>query len=571
MRLLQTSSLRLESFANRHKAPPYAILSHMWFDDEVLFEDIENRSREALIKKQGFLKIELSARQALQDGYAYIWIDTCCIDKSSSTELSEAINSMSDWYRSAGICYAYLADTTDLSQLGSSRWYSRGWTLQELIMPRQVKFFGAAWEPLGSRTAMAAAIADVTGIDRTILSLEDRSSSGEFAHLLQSFNVATRMAWATSRVTTRPEDAAYCLMGIFDVSMPLLYGEGERAFQRLQMEVVKQLNDTSILAFTSGSRAPMLFASSTADFKYVLPSVWLRCEEQPRLRLEGSQLELDIWLCPSTNQELYYGIFDCSFGADYLSRPAMLLRRVKQGGELEFLRVRQDVLFRISPGKIQTTESGDIDRLSGPVGLCLDKVRRVRITIKSQSPNLYEYTPPAVQWRLETQHGIGPYVLERSEPPSAGCMLLHRSSFKLYAGKPAAHGMASFTREGASKQASRFLLVWGERRYGTWPPVPWCRIIVLQQIEADLDYFPSDIRDRWPSLDAELCVDALFEPFEPSRVAFTRIMSRSDLLSVDRFEMSTGENSPCIITSHISAVTFLERTMFKLDLHIGKG
>ena len=177
-------------------------------------------------------KIRHACRIARENGYRYIWIDSCCIDKASSSELSEAINSMYRWYCLSTVCYAYLADVPpgkdsreEESAFRRSRWFERGWTLQELIAPSSVTFLAADWTPIGSKHILADLIEDIAGIpDEALL----------HAQSLDEFSVAQRLSWAARRETTRVEDRAYSLLGIFDINMPTLYGEGELAFRRLQ-------------------------------------------------------------------------------------------------------------------------------------------------------------------------------------------------------------------------------------------------------------------------------------------------------------------------------------------------
>jgi hypothetical protein len=251
MRLLNTTTLRVEQ-AKRdvvaHEQPPfgYAILSHTWGEDEVIFQDMQ-----AEVPKDNprFTKIVKSCELAKQDGYEYIWIDTCCIDKSSSAELSEAINSMYLWYSKAGICYAYLSDVDlrdseeDLrlipSSFRKSRWFTRGWTLQELIAPEHVSFFSKDWNKLGNKHDFRRLLFDITDIDHEVL---------RNARTRSNISVARKMSWAAKRTTTRVEDRAYSLLGIFDVNMPLLYGEGLKSFTRLQEEIIKKTDDESLFS-----------------------------------------------------------------------------------------------------------------------------------------------------------------------------------------------------------------------------------------------------------------------------------------------------------------------------------
>lgn len=170
-----------------------------------------------------------------------MWVDTCCIDKSSSAELSEAINSMFAWYRKAKICYVFLADTSGRQSVGGSRWFRRGWTLQELIAPGSMIFFDKTWAKIGTKADLLYELSETTSVSYEVL-------CHEFP--LSSICVAQRLSWAANRDTTRVEDRAYCLLGILEINMTPLYGEGERAFYRLQEEIVRSTYDLSILAWS---------------------------------------------------------------------------------------------------------------------------------------------------------------------------------------------------------------------------------------------------------------------------------------------------------------------------------
>jgi len=220
--------------------PPYAILSHTWGDDddEVTFQDLIDGSGKT---KCGYNKIRFCATQARSDGLQYVWIDTCCIDKSNNTELSKAIISMFRWYQDAAKCYVYLVDVTTAGQDPStlqwapafqkSRWFTRGWTLQELIAPLVVEFFSAECQLLGSKHQLKQQIQEITGI--TVKALE--------GHALSNFGGAERLSWAEFRQTKHEEDKAYSLLGIFNVHMLPMYGEGmENAFRRLHEEIGKR-------------------------------------------------------------------------------------------------------------------------------------------------------------------------------------------------------------------------------------------------------------------------------------------------------------------------------------------
>ena len=244
MRLLHTATFRFEEFFDS-KVPKYAILSHRWGDGEVTFQDFEiGRAK----TRPGFVKIKSCCSLAQSQGFEWVWIDTCCIDKKSSAELSEAINSMFRWYAEAGECYAYLADVPErdndngmdfLASFKQSRWFTRGWTLQELLAPSSVIFYDVRWDRIGCKKELLGEISEVTGI------------GVQYLNDMREASVATKMSWISKRQTSRSEDMAYCLLGLFDVNMPLLYGEGRKAFVRLELEIIKKSNDDSIFAWTS--------------------------------------------------------------------------------------------------------------------------------------------------------------------------------------------------------------------------------------------------------------------------------------------------------------------------------
>lgn len=245
MRLVDVETLRLESFTSETEVP-YAILSHCWGEEEVLFQNMVDGTAP---RKKGYFKIERFCGVTKSEGLRYAWIDTCCIDKSSSAELSEAINSMFRWYRQVDVCFAYIHDCpgnasdgpVSEDQLDASKWFKRGWTLQELIAPADVVFLSAEWKEFSTKRSLADRISIITNIHARIL---------EHSADISSCSVAQRFSWAAGRVATRPEDRAYSLMGLFDVNMPMLYGEGgEKAFLRLQLEILRQVDDQTILAW----------------------------------------------------------------------------------------------------------------------------------------------------------------------------------------------------------------------------------------------------------------------------------------------------------------------------------
>lgn len=221
--------------------PVYAILSHTWHTNnskEVSFQDMEAGTGKT---KAGWHKLDFCAKQAAADGLQYFWIDTCCIDKRNAVELAAAINSMFRWYRKAARCYVFLSDVSKPDDGGNnqnewesafrkSRWFTRGWTLQELIAPTLLDFFSSDGERLGNKLTLETIIYDITGIARNALR----------GDALSDFSINERMSWAERRHTTIEEDEIYSLLGIFNVSMSLIYGEGrDKASRRLEEEIHK--------------------------------------------------------------------------------------------------------------------------------------------------------------------------------------------------------------------------------------------------------------------------------------------------------------------------------------------
>ncbi|RBR17595.1 hypothetical protein FVER53590_25089 [Fusarium verticillioides] len=249
MRLINVETLELESFTGEYggSIPTYAILSHVWTSEEVSLQQMSGLSP-LPEESKGYRKIVDFCAKAKTEGFEYGWIDTCCIDKTSSAELSEAINSMFQWYRKSAACYVYLNDVGSAenprssdSRFRKSRWFTRGWTLQELLAPHEVIFLAEDWREIGTKASLSATISDITKIDVATLAKQS------WPHV----SVAGIMSWASMRQTTRLEDQAYSLMGLFDVNMPLIYGEGPKAFYRLQVEIMKATNDDSLFAWST--------------------------------------------------------------------------------------------------------------------------------------------------------------------------------------------------------------------------------------------------------------------------------------------------------------------------------
>ncbi|KKP03515.1 hypothetical protein THAR02_04378 [Trichoderma harzianum] len=366
MRLLDARTLGLVDITD-DSIPPYAILSHTWGDEEITIQQLRrlggcsqttlaspqtlDKKRRAIVLKKGYIKISGAAQLAVSRGLDYIWVDTCCIDKTSSAELSEAINSMYLWYEKSAECYAYLSDVEPVlaaadatafhETLRRSRWFTRGWTLQELIAPKIVLFYAKDWGFLGQKHTppeFTKAISDITNIDQEVL-------NGRIDPL--QLSVSARMAWASHRNTTRLEDTAYCLMGLFQVNMPLLYGEGRRAFARLQEEIIQRTDDQSIFAWNSFDDQDEdpdalfgLLAQSPSQFKLagslqVLPPLPIYASAPSSMTNQGIRVQLYIQQRASEDQgameEDYYAILDCvKRDGDVYQCPALYLRRLSE-------------------------------------------------------------------------------------------------------------------------------------------------------------------------------------------------------------------------------------------------
>ncbi|KAH7922550.1 hypothetical protein BV22DRAFT_651665 [Leucogyrophana mollusca] len=335
----------------------FAMLSHRWGDGEPLFRHVDREIRDdrsgsiyMMKAPAGIRKLQQFCCTAAKCGYRWAWVDTCCIDKSSSSETQESINSMFAWYRNSAITIVHLSGLPDLTEdaripfpqpegqafppygyepptelqlnsnsdypppvphptLGSfvtlnavredgrlgkaclepddqieavalerflqaflvlNAWFKRGWTLQELLAPKNIRFYSESWRPLERYDVNRAyanqkqdpiwlkALADASGIDEdTLVKLEPGCVS-----------IRERLRWAADRKTTKVEDIAYCLMGIFGISMPILYGEGVAAFTRLQEEIMKRSDDLSIFDWTGkGSIVNSCLASHPSCFK----------------------------------------------------------------------------------------------------------------------------------------------------------------------------------------------------------------------------------------------------------------------------------------------------------------
>ncbi|KAK7972323.1 ankyrin repeat-containing protein [Apiospora saccharicola] len=244
MRFINTSTFKFRELSDaevRCLENGYSILSHRWTwgSDEITYHDI--LALDANVKaKGGYSKFAGACALAKALGYDLLWDDTCCINKTDSVELGEAINSMYHWYAESALCIAYLEEVDTAEHIEQSEWFSRGWTLQELIAPNTVQFYDTDWTLLGDKSSLSDVLVRKTGIPADVLGNKKEP---------RACSVAQRMSWAAGRTTGRLEDRAYSLMGLFDVNMPMIYGERERAFLRLQQQIIANSTDESIFAW----------------------------------------------------------------------------------------------------------------------------------------------------------------------------------------------------------------------------------------------------------------------------------------------------------------------------------
>lgn len=305
MWLLNTQTFKLEEFYDDLLS--YAILSHRWQkDEEVSFGGSEEPHPYS--NRTGYKKIKDFCAEAHRRRLAYVWVDTCCINKKSSAELSEAINSMYTYYNRAKICYVYLYDVVLMRDFSQSLWFTRGWTLQELLAPPKLHFFNHLWKPIGSRRRLAQKIGRTTGIPVSALQHLD----------LAGYCVAEKFSWSAKRQTTREEDRAYCLLGLFQINMPLLYGEGTRAFQRLQEEIMKVSTDMSIFMWQGPAVNTFgMLASDPACFSDLPDRVKSMARTSKTLFSTPEGWSLDnsgIGITASVFPYLLTGEFECIYG-----------------------------------------------------------------------------------------------------------------------------------------------------------------------------------------------------------------------------------------------------------------
>lgn len=343
MRLLHARTRELKDFC-AEDTPDYAILSHTWGDNEVTASDISDGLYSG--KEVYWRKINCACKQALEDHLEWLWVDTCCLRRDDAIELDTAIHSMFEWYRDASVCYVYLPDVpsrpeeSDVgygedtedpeapdSSFRRSRWFSRGWTLLELLAPRELRYYSSSWGFLGSSKTLSTLTRQVAAMAQTPETLE---------LLLESSSVSQVMSWASGRQTSTPEDLPYCLSGIFGARIPISYGEGaDQAFLKLQRWLIENRNDQSVLAwgYNGSERSDdkdmaalsSVLARTPADFSgcgSISPCKAWKEKEPPfvgftsegmRMRLPLVTLTTDVSTAP---QSTVYAILNCCIDQD---------------------------------------------------------------------------------------------------------------------------------------------------------------------------------------------------------------------------------------------------------------
>ncbi|KAI8626886.1 heterokaryon incompatibility protein-domain-containing protein [Xylariaceae sp. FL1651] len=625
MRLLNTSTFDLKSFTGQ-QIPEYAILSHTWGKDEILFEDVKFGPAHIPQAKPGFSKVRDSCKKAQLDGYQYIWIDTCCIDKSSSAELSEAINSMFKWYHRSAVCYAYLADY-DAAEINDNllrdcKWFTRGWTLQELIAPAKVEFYNANWKCLGIRDLLASRLASITGISTTVLGrasgCRDHSHAqnnakwciacGNVLAALSLMSIAAKMSWASERQTTRGEDMAYCLMGLFEVNMPLLYGEGpEKAFQRLQEEIVKTSTDQSLFTFSppwsnAGPPGPTRLgplAARPAQFRGLNNIAWQISTEPDLIAAVAGGVSLKVILCPCT---VYYqeyperrshyqfigdkqfsrlALLDSFFEDDFLARPGIVLSATDDTATAYFrapygiFRIEtEEKAIHTSSGFSTSRSSNDDGNYLAVFSLSECRLETVRIMhFKDRVPYLPRIEAnlnPPVTIKVSPDTG---YTMIGSFPPSVngiipslrgydpiwlGSSLDSLSRGRMLCGSKTLYGIAL-----CANPVDKFFVVWGSNesghemfdlaiskdRYGWWVATNLlCCIVECSEVGyEDGDSLQGDLRDIYRGIG-----DNMYYQLELTNKLSTCQTSR--------------RSGNCTVDLQIRRVEFFGRTSYVLEL-----
>lgn len=478
MRLLSTDTegnFTLRTFHDERRLPAYAILSHTWTEDqEVTYDElVAGTGRE----KAGYAKLRFCKERIVEDGLEYFWVDTCCIDKTSSAELTEAINSMYRWYSRATVCYVYLNDfdldtATDPvpESIARCRWWTRGWCLQELLAPDNVRFYDCYGRFVGSKKTLRALISKITRISESVLEQPDS---------LYTLPIAQRMSWASARETTRVEDIAYCLLGIFDVQMPMLYGEGEKAFIRLQEEIIKKSNDLSIFAWT------MDIPEFHQDMFAPTPSHFSECHDIAIKGIGGLVFSEDMF--SMTNRGLRFASIGVSdWSADMTTRAyVMPLSCFSLKGS------RPDWRFlffkKIGPGLfVRTHGPGDLEGVPSPAEHIWRAAERDVYVVPKVTAALQDYIQTSyrhsIEFSLKSPKG-SQYSLLEKEPQEVWDLTRRRF---LILGNPAFMGYVKIDPGFTTNRGSNFFFI-----------IVSCIETHSNALEPKIRLIDPDIWERW--------------------------------------------------------------------------
>lgn len=283
--------------------PPYATFSHVIDEIGAPLEDFARIKRELC---SDIVKILIRACvQARDAGFTWLWNYAACVDRNSCAAQSEAINSLAQIYRNCGRSIIYLEDLKSklvedeevVERMAECRWIRNVWAIPQIVFSRVAFFYSSDWSLIGTKKSLLPYLSSRMGIDQEVL--EDSDS-------LEEFSLARRMSWASDMTASRVEDFAYALVGLFDVSMSILYGEGQKAFLKLQEEIMGDTDDFSLIAWDKidAQEYNGLFAHSPACFRRFRngPTTPLRVNGEVQIQCKGINIQTFFW---KTETELF--------------------------------------------------------------------------------------------------------------------------------------------------------------------------------------------------------------------------------------------------------------------------
>lgn len=294
MRLINTYTLQPCEFTV--SLPPYATFSHVIDEIGAPFEDFAHIKRELCCD---IFKILVRACvQARDAGFAWLWNYAACVDRNSCAAQSEAINSLAQIYRNCGRSIIYLGDLNSklvedeevVERIAECRWMRNIWAIPQIIFSGAAYFYSSDWSLIGTKASLISHLSSIMGIDEPVL---------EDSNLLEEYSLARRMSWASEMTASRVEDFAYALVGLFDVSMSILYGDGQKAFLKLQEEIMRDTDDFSLMAWDKIDAQAYngLFAHSPACFRRFRngPTTPLRVNGEVQIQCKGITIQTSFW------------------------------------------------------------------------------------------------------------------------------------------------------------------------------------------------------------------------------------------------------------------------------------